>query len=273
MAYAQSGRKGGKPIVFVPGYGHSRFATGDPEITAALGAMVVGIDLPGIGQSDRHPGYTLLSWADDLIRLADELRLDRFAVAGWSWGAPYALAAAHRHPDRITSVGLVSGLAGWLAGPGAVDDVRPEFRTFATWCRHLKPAARAFLAMQARGFRRDPLGTIVKEASTTGGDDPAIAAEPAVGAMLVASAHEVWDRGGEGTFEHSVAVTQPWGFTLADVVRHVEIWQGTADNEIKPAMAEYAGRNLPDATVHLVEDRGHLLVFAAWAEILASITG
>ncbi len=124
------------------------------------------------------------------------------AVASLS-GAPYALAAAYRLPERVNAVGLASGLAGWLAGPGAVRDVRPEFRTFATWCHRLRPAARAFVAFQARGFRGDPEGTIRKEAATTGGNDDAVAGDSAISAMLVASAHEVWDRGGEGTYEHS----------------------------------------------------------------------
>jgi len=188
-------------------------------------------------------------------------------------GAPYALAAASLLPERVTAVGVISGLAGWLAGPGALTDVRPEFRTFASWCRHLRPAARAFTAFQARGFRRDPEGTVRKEAATTGGDDPGIIDDERVRAMLVASAHEVWDRGGEGTYEHSIAVTQPWGFSLADVHQHVEVWHGTANHEILPAMAEHAARTLPDARLRLVDGRGHLLAFADWGEVIASIVG
>lgn len=271
LGYAESGRADGRPVIFVPGYGHSRLAHGDPASSDAVGARVISIDLPGVGLSDRWPGYTLLGWTEDLRSLADALGLDRFAVAGWSWGAPYALAFANRRPERVTAVGVVSGLAGWLAGPGAVGDVRPEFRTFATWCRHLRPAARTFVALQARGFRRDPEATVRKEAATTGGDDAHVVADPAILAMLVASAHEVWDRGGEGTYEHSLAVTQPWGFRLADVTTRVEIWQGNMDNEIRPAMAEYAARSVARSRQHLIDGRGHLLAFAEWADVLGSL--
>jgi hypothetical protein len=166
---------------------------------------------------------------------------------------------------------VISGLTGWLAGPGAVREVRPEFRTFATWCRRIRPAARAFTAFQARGFRADPDGTVRKEAASTGGDDAEVVADSGVLAMLVASAHAVWDRGGEGTYEHSLAMTQPWGFDLADVEAHVEVWHGSDDHEIHPAMAEAAVRLLPDASLHLVEGRGHLLVFAEWGPILESL--
>ena len=173
-------------------------------------------------------------------------------MAGWSWGGPYALAAARALADRVVTVGLISGLAGWLTGPGAVREVRPEFRTFATWCRRLRPAARAFVGFQARGFRRDPDGTIRKEATAAGGDDHEVESDEWVHEMLVASAHEVWDRGGEGTYEHSLAVTQPWGFELADIRPHVETWHGRGDREILPAMAERAGASLPDASVQFL---------------------
>lgn len=86
-----------------------------------------------------------------------------------------------------------------------------------------------------------------KEAATTGGDDPEIIGGDRVRAMLVASAHEVWDRGGAGTYAHSIAVTQPWGFSLPDIRGHVEIWHGAADHEILPAMADHAARTMPGA--------------------------
>ena len=271
LGYAESGASDGFPVLFVPGYGHSRLACGDVTASTRVGVRVISVDLPGIGVSDRAPGYTLQSWVDDLAALLEDLGVDRCSVAGWSWGAPYALASAMRLPKRIATIGVISGLTGWLAGPGAVREVRPEFRTFATWCRHLRPAARAFTAFQARGFRADPDGTVRKEAGTTGGDDAEVAADAGVLAMLVASAHEVWDRGGAGTYDHSLAVTQPWGFDVADVGTHVEIWHGSDDREIHPAMAAAAVRLLPDASLHLVEGRGHLLVFAEWGPILESL--
>ncbi len=271
LGFAQSGMADGAPVVLVPGYGHSRLAFGDPAITEAAGIRLISVDMPGVGLSDRWPGYTLLRWTEDLGALADALNLPRFAVGGWSWGAPYALAAAYCLPERVSVVGMISGLAGWLAGPGAVDDVRPEFRTFATWCRRLRPAARAFTAFQARGFRRDPDGTVHREAAETGGDDAAVEAGSSTHAMLVASGHEVWDRGGAGTYDHSLAVTQPWGFPLEDIRTHVEIWQGTADREILAGMADKARAKLSDANLHLREEQGHLLVFKEWAAILATL--
>lgn len=98
LGYAESGVAGGLPLVFVPGYGRSRLARGEAAASAAIGARIITIDLPGVGASDPRRGYTLLDWTADLRSLVDGLGIERFAIAGWSWGAPYALAARDASP-------------------------------------------------------------------------------------------------------------------------------------------------------------------------------
>ena len=66
---------------------------------------------PGLRPLDPQPGRTLLDFAADLDRLADALGLDRFAVLGVSAGGPYAVACAHRLPDRVTAAAAVSSLS------------------------------------------------------------------------------------------------------------------------------------------------------------------
>jgi pimeloyl-ACP methyl ester carboxylesterase len=63
---------------------------------------LLSIDRPGIGLSDFQPNRTLLDWADDISELAQTLRLDRFALLGWSAGGPYVLACAFKIPHRLT---------------------------------------------------------------------------------------------------------------------------------------------------------------------------
>lgn len=62
-----------------------------------------------MGRSDFQPGRTLLDWPDDVADLADALGIDRFAVLGYSGGAPYAAACAYRLPHRLTACGIVGG--------------------------------------------------------------------------------------------------------------------------------------------------------------------
>jgi pimeloyl-ACP methyl ester carboxylesterase len=55
----------------------------------------------------------------DLIDLADVLKLPRFAVAGYDWGGRAAGVAAALHPDRIRAVVLMGGytIQNVFAGP------------------------------------------------------------------------------------------------------------------------------------------------------------
>jgi pimeloyl-ACP methyl ester carboxylesterase len=52
--------------------------------------------------------YRLGELVDDVVALADQAGLDRFAVAGHDWGAPVAWALAARHPQRISALAALS---------------------------------------------------------------------------------------------------------------------------------------------------------------------
>lgn len=56
-----------------------------------------------------------LRWSSTATRRVGPLGIDRFAVVGYSAGAPYAIAVAAGAPARVRGVGL-------MAGAGPVDD-------------------------------------------------------------------------------------------------------------------------------------------------------
>ena len=69
---------------------------------------LIGLDRPGIGRSDAKAGYRLLDWPDDVVEVADQLGIERFAVEGLSGGGPFALACAYTIPQWLTARGLIS---------------------------------------------------------------------------------------------------------------------------------------------------------------------
>jgi pimeloyl-ACP methyl ester carboxylesterase len=157
MMAADVGDPDGFPVLYVAGYGHCRLARHpDDGLAAGAGVRLLAVDLPGLGGSDPRPGYSLLTWARDGIELAGQLGIGRFAVLGWSWGGPYALALARQYPDRVAGVGLVSALGGWLAGPGHTAQACKEYRNFAWLCRLAPPLVKMFLARQRRAVLADP---------------------------------------------------------------------------------------------------------------------
>jgi pimeloyl-ACP methyl ester carboxylesterase len=85
MMVADVGDPDGIPVLYVAGYGHCRLARHpDDSLAAGAGIRLLAIDLPGLGGSDPLPGYTLHSWAQDGIELAQQLGIGRFAALGWS---------------------------------------------------------------------------------------------------------------------------------------------------------------------------------------------
>lgn len=84
------------PVVFVlHGWGASIDAVG--SILAGLGdkAELVALDFPGFGESDMVPAaWTNADYARLVLRLADQLGIDRFAIVAHSFGARVSLVLA-----------------------------------------------------------------------------------------------------------------------------------------------------------------------------------
>jgi len=76
---------------------------------AARPVRIIAVDRPGYGLSSYSERRRLVDFADDLLELADQLHIARFAVVGWSSGGCYALACAARIPKtRLVSVGTAN---------------------------------------------------------------------------------------------------------------------------------------------------------------------
>jgi pimeloyl-ACP methyl ester carboxylesterase len=110
---------GGLPVVLHTGAGgHSRMWRDAGYVAGLAGFQVVLLDHRGHGQSDTPVDrcrHAVDDYASDVVALADELGLARFAFWGYSDGACVGFAVAVAHPDRVTAV-VASG------GMGAPDE-------------------------------------------------------------------------------------------------------------------------------------------------------
>ncbi|WP_226482429.1 alpha/beta fold hydrolase [Natrinema amylolyticum] len=108
LAFATYGDPDGAPLVFhhgTPGSSHLGALLSAPARTR--GVRVIAPSRPGYGRSDPDPDGSFETWAEDCRALVDALGLESVAVAGFSGGGPYALAAAAHHADRVSDVGVV----------------------------------------------------------------------------------------------------------------------------------------------------------------------
>src|SRR3954454_16594040 len=115
----ECGDPNGLPAFYLHGAPASRIGgLAFHETAVEHGIRLLIPDRPGMGFSEPMPGRNLVDFAGDLRDVADWFGLDRFGVFGASGGAPYAVAAAYRIPERLTLA-----VAAMCPGP-MVDDRR-----------------------------------------------------------------------------------------------------------------------------------------------------
>jgi proline iminopeptidase len=142
--FEESGNPQGKPAVFLhggPGGGtdvkmRSFF---DPKLY-----RIVLLDQRGCGKSRPHASLvdnTTWHLVEDIERVREHLRIERWLVFGGSWGSTLALAYAETHPQRVTELVLrgIFLLRRWelewfYQNPGGAGAIYPDL-----WERYVAP--------------------------------------------------------------------------------------------------------------------------------------
>ena len=117
---------------------------------AARGHRVVLLDLLGHGESDkpRHASaHRMDLYAEDVVQLLDELKIDQAVLGGVSLGANVSLLAAVRAPDRVRGLVVVMPVLEW-----AVPAAAAAFVPLLLSVHYARPVVR----MLARGVARAP---------------------------------------------------------------------------------------------------------------------
>jgi pimeloyl-ACP methyl ester carboxylesterase len=93
---------------------------------------VIPISLPGIGNSDLHPGHRVADWPEtDLLPILQQENVTgKFHMCGISLGSLYAVATAQALGGRIASLGLRVPLVPLpLSEPLGLPNGQPKFPT------------------------------------------------------------------------------------------------------------------------------------------------
>jgi pimeloyl-ACP methyl ester carboxylesterase len=232
----------------------------DPTIYARHGLRRITYDRPGYGESTRWPGRVVSDVVADVLAIADELAIDKFAVSGGSGGGPHALATAALLPDRVLRALIAVSIApydaeglDWLAGQTAGNVV--EFNAARRGEAAIRPIAErereTTLARLAAG-RSDFLGDAY-EMSEADKAQMAKHLERAADHLTSALVHGV-----DGWVDDDIAFTKPWGIDVGDIRVPVYLTYGRTDNLVPPAHGDWLAAHIAHAEVHADEDAGHM---------------
>lgn len=235
LAYATFGREDGSPLLFHHG------TPGSAQLGALLsyvgrrqGVRVIAPSRPGYGRSDPHPEATLETWADDCRELADALGLESVAVAGFSGGGPYALAAADHLPDRVTAAGVVSA---------PVPDSEGVFESLARFPRLLSVAFRCsdYIAR----YRGDE--TVVAQLTDRRLDEITVR-------IVARDFHTALANGPSGAVRESRLLAGDWTLPEPDPTVETTVWHGTEDENVplEPVRRVYEDRS--DVSFETIEN-------------------
>jgi pimeloyl-ACP methyl ester carboxylesterase len=270
LGFADYGDPTGNPIFFFHAAGSSRLHHPRESILWDLGIRFIATDRPGHGLSDPQPGRTLLDWPDDVRQLADHLDIDRFSVAGWSSGGPYALACAHNLPTRVEAGAVIAGLAP-PERPHPYRDLPFANQVLMFGARRCRPLVSLLrqlgYAMIRDDNKRQGSGII----STFPPVDRDLLQAPEDREQFVQDIREGYRQGWQGPAHDDRLINRPWGFRLTDISVRIDIWQGERDRNVPPHQAHYQHDRIPHSRLTLWPDLGHLGLLTRWREVLASL--
>ena len=100
LHYARAGT--GDPVVLLHGWPQSWYCWRKIMPALAQRYTVIAPDLRGLGDSSRPlEGYDKRVIAEDIWKLTQHLRFDRYSLVGHDWGGPVAFCLAATHPVAI----------------------------------------------------------------------------------------------------------------------------------------------------------------------------
>ena len=272
LGFDEFGDLDGVPVLFFHGFGSSRVVRHpDDDIAAELGARVIAVDRPGIGISTRQPGRRVTDYPRDIGELLDILDIERCAVVAWSGGGPYALACAWQMPDRFSVIGLISAPAPLSGVPGSTGYTWPRHRAMSRTADHAPWVIALAMWQWSRQQRADPQKQLDEAIGGMVEADRAILGDPALRAVMIANAAEMYRQGTGGVYDEALCQARPFGFPIRGVTVPVRIWHGVLDKVVPVGMGRYLERNIANAVATFYPHEGHHLVYERWREILAVI--
>ncbi len=269
LGFAEFGDPSGKPVIlFHDLWGNRTLRHPDDSILKSCGIRLIGVDRPGYGLSTRKPKRGLMDVVDDIMLLSKALKLEQFAVLGYSAGGPYALACAYRFPEIVRRCAVVSSLPP-MDNPQAFHSINGYYSRMFQLANGMEP----FLRLLLRGFfqldaKRDSAQYMRELAASLSISDQEILSNLEFFNLRRQMWEELRRSGSEVVADEMVSLIKPWGFHLQSIRVPVNVWWGEADTFVNPYVGKRMASLMPSASLRQEPEAGHLILFSHWQAIL-----
>jgi len=232
FSYRAFGAETGYPLIALHGTPGSRlkFLAAD-SVARSLGIRVIAPDRWGYAATSAHPAPSLAGFAEDLVRFADRLGLERFSLLGVSGGGPYASAVAAELPDRVVSLALVAAV-GPIAGEED-DEISPFHRfCFGALARRSSAVALVFRAFRAVLRVSPTIGMRMAMLRVAASDREVLRCE-SVAIRLGETFLEGLRPGVVGPVTDLALFGRPWDIDLRRASIPARLWMGSVDARLR----------------------------------------
>jgi pimeloyl-ACP methyl ester carboxylesterase len=274
LSYAQYGSPTGHAILYQHGLPGSRIeAAGYHTLATELGARVIAIDRPGMGQSTPHSNRTLQDWPKDLTHLISHLGLETYSILGVSGGGPYALSCAAYLPrDELKCVCIVCGLgppdigmkgANWVHRLG----LKYGWRYAPIWMLRLFFQRDAFGRMDLDDEER--LRMLLAPTTLNAISHPKdrqIMGNEVFLQLTLKATREANAQGFDGIAQDGRVMCEEWGFKVEDIRKDlpVHLWYGKDDTFVPPNHGVQIAARLGGMAELRIEDDTHASISQNW---------
>jgi len=265
LAWYEWGPVTGHPVLFCTGAGMSGSLGFGAAQLDSLHLKLLSIDRPGLGDSDPHPGKTLLSWCDDVAELLENQKIEAPLCVGFSQGAPFAFALASR--GMVKALAIVSGQDDFN-DPGVASLLPPQVAGFV---QLVQSRDAKFLDEFARTANADGFFHLIVSMSSEK-DRSLYDSEPFKSAYL-RCLKEGFRLGPSGYIQDFLNVMAPWPFDVRRINVPVDFWYGEQDTNAthSPNFGATLSKKLPNHTYTLFKEEGGSLLWTRAEEILRKL--
>ena len=268
LAWSDSGDPDGLPVIQMHGLSCSRHLRHpDDALLREASIRLIIPERPGTGDSDPMPGRKVADWPADVQALADHLKLDRFAVLGYSAGMPYAFATAQAMPERVSAMFIVA------ATPPVerVDDIKAysaHFRMALMVARYMPNLLPPLLHVVVRSIRKDVYRYIESILKSMPDVDQQVFRQAAFRENYAQELLAGVKHGGQHFVVETLLNVHGWQVDGHRFAMPVEFFHGALDWHVSVNAARRLVQRIPGAQLHEVEDGGHFLIYSHWRNIL-----